>query len=169
MTAPIAPAFIPIPDDTSWTDETAGGTWTAHGDGLRLDDDSIQSVRQDLIAFLEAAHPTWNWYDYPPDQVSTPAMVLNPDDPYIEPATSGGGPGVQIWAFELVMVVGRGSPEDGLRRLEFFHEEITETLNGFPSARWTTFGQIGTTQVGGIEHLTGVLGIAVMQQKGQTI
>ena len=155
------PVDIPIPDGETWTDET-GRTWAAHG-SLILSDDNIQSVRQELFDLLRGLFPQWNWYDYPPETVKVPAFVLNPADPYIIPYSQG-GPFNALWGFELVMVVGRGKPEDALRRLEFFYTEITQALNEAPSTSWLEFGEVGTTEIGGVEHLTGTLTVAVVAE-----
>ncbi len=156
---------IPITPGTTWTDET-GRTWTSFG-SLVLFDDSVQSVRQDLIAFLKARLGEFNWYDYPPDNLKTPAVVVNPSDPYILPYDAG-GPDSIVWGFDLVLVTGRSKPQESLQRLEFMFTEIQESLQNYPSSRWLQFSEIGTTEIASVEHLTGVLSIGIVSRlKGQ--
>ena len=160
---PDTPIEIPVSPGTTWTDQV-GNTWTSFG-SLVVSDDSLQNTRQNLVAFLKAHHVRWQWYDYPPDNLVTPAVVVNPGDPYIEPYTAGGPKNV-IWGLDLVFVVKRAKPEQGLINLEFMFKEITQSLNegpnAFPSARWLTFGEVSTTEIAGVEHLTAVLSIAVV-------
>ena len=117
---PDEPVDLPIPDGSTWMDET-GRTWTSHG-SLVMSDDSIQSVRQNLIAFLKQQHGKWQWSDYPTENTQTPFVTLVPSDPYIVPWTQG--PGSMMWNFELVIGLNRAKPEQALRRLEFMFEEI---------------------------------------------
>ena len=150
---------ISIDDGKTWPGVT-GRIWTAHG-SLIVSDDSIRTVREDLFDFLQAQHPEWNWYNYPPDVLKIPAFVLNPADPYIIPFASSGGPGATLWHFDLVMVVSRANPEAALTRLEFFFTEITADLLGYPSVRWDPFTIDGTTEISGIDHLTATLTVMV--------
>ena len=155
-----------ITPGTTWTDET-GRTWTSFG-SLLLFDDSVQSVRQDLVLFLKGRLGEFNWYDYPPDNLKTPAVVVNPSDPYILPYAAG-GPDSIVWGFDLVLVTGRAKPESSLKRLEFMFTEIQEALQDFPGTRWLQFSEIGTTEIASVEHLTGVLSIGVISRlKGTT-
>ena len=157
---------IPVSPGTTWTDET-GRTWTSFG-SLLMFDDSIQSVRQELVEFLRPLHPQFNFYDYPPDNLKTPAVAISPSDPYILPYDSG-GPNSIVWGFDLVLVVGRGKPQDGLQRLEFMFTEIQESLQDYPDSRWLQFSDIGTTEIASVEHLTGVLSIGIISTvKGTT-
>lgn len=158
----VLPQFLPIPDGDTWTDST-GRTWTAHG-SLRLDDDSIQSVRQDLADYLAATFPLWNWYPNPPDNLKAPAGILNPSDPYIAPYTQG-GPASTVWGFELVILTQRAKPDEALRRLEFMFTELTQALllyQGEELTRWTEFGDIGTTTYADRDYMTGTLSIIVV-------
>ena len=156
---PDTPIQIPVSPGTTWTD-IAGNTWTSAG-SLVVSDDSIQTTRQAVVTFLKVHHPRWQWYDYPPDNLQTPAVVVNPGDPYIEPYTAGGPENV-IWGLDFVLVVKRAKPDQGLLNLEFMFQEITISLKEYPSARWITFGEVATTEIAGVEHLTAVLTVAVI-------
>ena len=158
---------IPISPGTTWTDDVTGRTWTSFG-SLILFDDSIQTVRQDLVAFLRGRLPEFNWYDYPPDNLHTPAVAISPSDPYILPYDAG-GPDSIVWGFDLVLVTGRGKVEQSLRRLEFMFTEIQLALQDYPDSRWVQFSDIVTTEIASVEHLTGVLSIGVISSlKGTT-
>ncbi len=156
---PDEPVDLPISPGTTWTD-VEGNTWTSYG-SLLMSDDSIQSVRQNLIAFLKARHPKWRWYSYPPDVLKTPAVAVNPSDPYILPYTSG-GPDAVVWGIDLVIVAERAKPQQALRRLEYFFTEIQISLKDYPSVRWLQVSDVGTTEIGGVEHLTAVMSLAVI-------
>jgi len=172
MTLPIAnpdlPVDIPIAPGTTWIDQ-AGNTWTSYG-SLSLSDDSIQNTRQSLVSFLRGKHSQWQWSDFPPENLRTPAVAVNPSDPYIVPFTSMmGNPedneGMSVmFMIDLVMIVNRGQPSAGLLRLEFMFAEIQTSLQGYPQCQWSEFGEIGSTEIGGVDYLTGVLSLAIVSQ-----
>ncbi|GAG48013.1 unnamed protein product [marine sediment metagenome] len=155
---PDEPVDLPIAPGTTWTD-VAGNTWTAYGN-LVMSDDSIQSVRQNLTAFLQSRHTKWNWYNAPPDNLKVPAVVCSPSDPYVLPFTQG-SKGSVVWGLDYVIVASRAKPDQALRRLEFFMAEIYQTLLEYPSAQFLQFSQVGTTEIGGVEHMTALLEVAV--------
>jgi len=165
---PDLPVDIPISPGTTWTDQ-AGNTWTSYG-SLVMGDDSVQNTRQNLILFLRNRHNLWQWYDYPPDNIHTPAVAINPSDPYIVPFTASmsdpdDNQGMSVmWLFDLVLIVNRSQPASGLIRLEFMFTEIQNSLQNYPQLQWTEFGEIGSTEIGGVEYLTGVLSLAIVSQ-----
>jgi len=150
---------IPISPGTTWTDNV-GNIWTSFG-SLVMQDDSVQSVRQRLVSFLRSHHPKWQFYENPPDILVTPAVVINPSDPYILPYTSG-GPTAVVWGLDLVLVTKRATPKEGLLRIEFMFTEIQESLRLYPSTRWLQLGEVGTVEMNGVEHLSAVMSLAVV-------
>ncbi len=156
---PDAPVDIPITPGTTWTDPE-GNTWTSAG-SLVISDTSIQNTRQNLITFLRARHPKWQWYSQPDDNIKTPAVLVNPSDPYILPYTQG-GPNSVVWGIDLVLVSGRAKPEQSLLRLEYMFQEITINLRDYPSTHWLQLSDIGTVEIGSVEYLSAVLSLAVV-------
>lgn len=148
---------FPIPDGTTWVDET-GREWTAHG-SLVLADTSIASVRQELVEFLQVRHPQWQWYNYPPPNVKVPAVAVSPDDPYILPYTQGKG--AVVWGLELTLIQSASKTDQALRRLEFMVAEIYQSLLLYPTATFLQFADVGVTELGGVDHLTGTISVAV--------
>jgi len=156
---PDEPVDLPITPGTTWTDQV-GNVWTAYGN-LVMSDDSIQNVRQSIVAFLKARHGKWQWYDYPPDNLKTPAVVVVPGEPYITP--SGQNANLMAWILELRIVAGRAKPEDALRRIEFFYTEIFQSLLEYPSAQIEGLTDIGEVDIGGVSHLGGTIVVVVQE------
>ena len=161
----IPPGNIPI-GETSWTDET-GRTWNSFG-SLILHDDLIQSTRQRFANFLRTVYlESINVYDYPPDVLYAPCIVLNPTDPYIVPYDQG-GPKFALWGLDAMLVVNRGKTDESLNRLEFMWSSLQEDIKGFPNARWISFGEISTTTISDIEYLTGTVTLGIVDEIMQT-
>ncbi len=155
---PDEPVSLPISPGTTWTD-SEGNIWTSAG-SLVMQDDSVQSVRQNITSFLRGIHNRWQWYNYPPDVLKTPAVVVNPSDPYI--VTEGMDGRTVAWLLELVLVQNRGRTDQALRRIEYMYTEIFESLKDYPSTQVLSLSDIVTSEIGGVEHLTGVMLIKVI-------
>ena len=150
----------PIGEQT-WTD-AQGNTWNSYGN-LILDDTLIQTTRQQLAEYLRGVYlGRVNVYDYPPDLVSAPALVISIGDPYAEPYDAGG---LQvIWNFDVVLITQRGKVDESLARLEFMAMNLQQDLIGFPSARFVQFGEVGTTTIGEVEYLSGTMTVLVVNK-----
>ena len=144
-----------------WTDET-GRTWSSFG-SLVLHDDLIQSTRQQFAAYLRDVYlDSINVYEYPPDVLYAPAIILNPSDPYIVPYDQA-GPLHALWGLEAMFLVNRSKTDESLTRLEFMWATFQEDIKAFPlTTRWLSFGEISTTTVGEVEYLTGTVSIGIV-------
>ena len=144
-----------------WTDST-GRTWNSFG-SLVLHDDLIQSTRQQFATYLRDVYlDSINVYEYPPDVLYAPAIILNPSDPYIVPYDQG-GPHHALWGLEAMFLVNRSKTDESLTRLEFMWATFQEDIKGFQlTTRWLSFGEISTTTVGEVEYLTGTVSIGIV-------
>ena len=164
MTVPVPPG-IDI-GESMWTDAT-GRTWNSFG-SLVLHDDLIQSTRQRFAAFLRTVYlDSVNVYEYPPDVLYAPCLVLNPADPYIVPYTQS-GPGNALWSLEVMFIVSRTKTDESLTRLEFMWASFQEDIRAFAQTRWLEFGEIATTTIGEVEYLTGTVSVGIVDSIMQT-
>ena len=158
MTVPVPPG-IDI-GEAMWTDST-GRTWNSFG-SLVLHDDLIQSTRQRFAAFLRTVYlESINVYEYPPDVLYAPCLVLNPGDPYIVPYVQA-GPGQALWSLEVMFIVNRAKTDESLTRLEFMWADFQDVIQGFAQTRWLEFGEIATTTIGEVEYLTGTVSVGIV-------
>ena len=96
-------------------------------------------------------------YDSGVDVLKTPAVVINPADPYQVPTTMGADARIQTF-LNLYVVSNRTSPPDALNQLEDLRKQVATAVKTFnPRGRWVSFGSMGTTNVGGQPFATGVL------------
>ena len=159
------PGNIPI-GESAWTDET-GRTWNSFG-SLVLHDSLIQTTRQAFASYLRSVYlESINVYEYPPDTLYAPCLVLNPSDPYIVPFDQG-GPQNALWGLEVMFVLNRTKTDESLTSMEFMWSSFTEDIKGFPNTRWISFGEISTTTIGEIEYLTGTVTIGIVDEIMQT-
>ena len=118
-------------------------------------------VRSDLVDFLKAAHPEFSWFDYPPDNMTAPAVLVNPASPYVIPNTQAQG---IVTGIDLVMLVKRTMPAYGLDELDQMNADIWATMLTFPNGRVLEFGDVGTVTESGVEYLSGTLQVAVISE-----
>jgi len=148
--------------EAMWTDET-GRTWTSFG-SLVVHDDLIQNTRQRFAQFLRGVYlESVNVYDYPPDTLYAPCVILNPSEPYIVPYDSG-GPSNVLWGLEATFLVNRGHVDEGLIRLEFMWADFQDVIKGFPNTRWLSFGDVGSTTVADVEYLSATVTIGIVDK-----
>lgn len=122
---------------------------------------NANEVRNDVAAVLTAALDGVRVYPAGADVVAAPAVVLNPNDPYMVPVSFGPTPnattiavGLEIWC-----VVGRPGPAgERIGELEALRKRVTDALHGAtPPGQWAEFGQFGTIEIAGVEHASGRL------------
>lgn len=119
-------------------------------------------LRDDLATYLRSVLPGVTVYEAGAELVQSPAVVINPSDPYIVPVTFGATPAETVVGvgLELWLVVGRAGPESArLDELEALRRQVTNALHSdfTPPGRWLGFGEFGTVDIGGIDHASGKL------------
>ena len=121
---------------------------------------TLAQLRTDLAADLAAQLPQANVYPYTHASPSAPAVVIVPDDPYLEPATIGGDPIRARVRFRLVLLVAFGDSVAAQDRLD---DLLVQVFAALPSdchvERCTSHG---LTQVGPVEHLAADVQVALM-------
>lgn len=125
--------------------------------------------RKDLQAHLQTVFGDgYTVYEAGANIVKTPAIVINPANPYIVPTTMGEDARVQTF-LNLWLVTNKTSPKDALRHLEEMRKTAAGGVKSHnPRGRWMNFGQLGTTTVGDTEYATGVLECLFVSDDNQT-
>ena len=96
-------------------------------------------------------------YEVGDDVIKTPCVIINPSNPYIVPTSMGQNARVSTF-LDIWLVTNRTSPKDALNHLEIMRRTASQAIKtGEPQGRWTQFGQLGQTSVGGVEYATGVM------------
>jgi ubiquitin C-terminal hydrolase len=107
-------------------------------------------------------------YESGVDVLKTPAVVINPQNPYMIPTTMGVDAKLQVF-IDLWLVTNRTSPKDALRHLEEMRKTASDAIKTHdPRGRWSQFGQLGSTNVGGTPYATGVLQCVFVTNDNQT-
>lgn len=117
-------------------------------------------LRSDLRDHLEAELGDGvNVYAAGVDVLAVPAVVLNPSDPYLAPATMRDEPMIGT-ALDIHLITHRVEPSIALDSLEDLRKQVTDALKTFsPASRWTAFGQWGSTEIGGTAYAMAVLDV----------
>lgn len=118
-------------------------------------------LRADLAAAIDAATPDGvTVYDHPADVVAIPAIVIDPTDPWIEPATMGSW----RWALVLHLVHARGDVSSALDWIEARRVEIQTALDGF-GAQVGGLGAPDQIEVGEIETIQADLAVEIVTDR----
>ena len=128
-------------------------------------------IRDELAEHIRNADGLEDYtvYSYPPEVAAIPAVVLTAQDPYQVPKTFGRDGPAQIGTMLLAAVlVQRATIEDGFTKLEDARAAISAALATFVgtdggTARWESFGGIGTQKVAEMDVLSGALSLMVVQ------
>ncbi len=116
------------------------------------------NVREALAAKLQTAFGD-GFAVYPSgvDIIKTPAVVVNPGDPYQVPTTMGVDQSIQTF-LGVWLITNRISPTDALTHLEEMRQIGTKAImENAPAGRWTSFGRLGSTTVSGEQYATGII------------
>lgn len=96
-------------------------------------------------------------YDAGADLVTVPCVVINPADPYLSPASFGQLPTLEVM-FELHLVTNRTDVSIALGVLEDLRLEVTTAIKKMtPAGFWSSFGELGSANVGGTLYGSGML------------
>ena len=113
-------------------------------------DATIRTVREDLAALLRDAVPGVNVYPHVPAAPMVPAIIVVPDEPYMEPATIGRDPVRLTVRFRVHALVGLADNAGGLDRAERLIVAVCASLpSGYHVGTVTRPGvtTVGTTDV----------------------
>lgn len=108
---------------------------------------SFAAVRQDLMSSFSDIEAVA--YDYVPPMISTPAIFVFPDDPYVEPITIGSNSRVRI-NFRLIAAVATNDNQGAIGNLETL---MAEVLTAIPSGYQVTFWDKPTADEVGVQPL----------------
>ena len=88
-------------------------------------------------------------YDAGVDLVAVPCVVINPAPVYVQPASFGISPTVEVM-FELHLVTNRTEPSVAVGVLEDLRLQVTDAIKTMtPAGFWSAFGDLAATNVGG--------------------
>ncbi len=116
------------------------------------------TFRDDLQVRLQTAFGDgYTVYEVGADVVKTPAVIINPSNPYIVPTSMGLDARISTF-LDIWLVTNRSSPSDALNHLEEMRRTASQAIKSdIPQGRWTSLGSLGQTSVGGVEYATGVM------------
>jgi hypothetical protein len=120
---------------------------------------SLAQLREDLVSSLDGVFslvsPTLN--SFPPELIDPPAIVVVPDDPYVEPKSIGSQTRADVY-FRLTLLVGITDNESNLRQMENL---IAGTYAALPKGyRAGSCSQPKTVQVGASDLLATEIRVA---------
>ena len=91
--------------------------------------------------------------------LATPAVVINPADPYMVPVSFGGRPAVQVM-FDVHLITNRSDPISALAHLESLRLLVTDASKKMiPAGFWSAFGQWESTEVAGAVYASAVVSV----------
>jgi len=128
------------------------------------------SLRSDLKDHLQTAFGDgYAVYEAGEDLVKTPCVIINPSTgTYLVPTTMGEDARIQTF-LNIWVCTNRTSPGDALNHLEAMRKTASQAVKTFtPRGRWTTFGSLGTTSIGGQDSATGVLETLFVSEDTET-
>lgn len=100
------------------------------------------------------------------DIISVPAVVINPDSPYLSVVTMK-QEAVQA-NLMLHLVALRGDPASSFNYLEDLRKSVTDALKTMqPAFRWVNFGGFGGTEVGGVTYAAAMLEVTTTMRDTQ--
>lgn len=116
------------------------------------------SFRSDLKDHIQAAlGDGYVVYDAGEDVIKTPCVVLNPATPYVVPTSMALDATVQHFV-DLWLVTNRIDVGAALDHLDKMRRTVGQAVKtNAPAGRWSSFGQLGSTDVGGTMYATGVM------------
>lgn len=123
---------------------------------------SFLEIRQELMGnFADVGAVV---YDNVPPMISTPALFLFPDDPYIEPFSIKGNTTVKL-NFRLIAAVGLNDPRAALGNLETL---LASVLNAIPAGyQVANFDKPSVDEVGNASFLVSTTTITVAAEIGE--
>ena len=128
-------------------------------------------LRAELADHLRAELPKGiSVYAAGVDLIATPAVVINPADPYQVPSTLGRNRHIETF-LHLVIVSNRSDPAAALAQLEDHRWLVSEALVSFvPRGQWLAFGQWQQTDIGGTQYAAATLDVMIIDtDRGATI
>lgn len=98
-------------------------------------------------------------YDAGAEVIATPAVVINPADPYMVPTSFGKRQAVQVM-FDVHLITNRSDPISALAHLEELRLAVADAAKRMvPAGFWSAFGQWESTEVAGAVYASALVSI----------
>ena len=151
-----------------------GRTWTNHGDDNTVTSDTARRSAQryelaNAIATVLAADALSTEVTvtpWPPKQIAPPAVYLEPDNPFYDPATFGTG--YEVWAYRVNMVVSAAHHQHSWDWFERVAPKIDEAVRTYvPGGRFEQMDAPEEADIGeGRTYLVATGHVTIKQAKG---
>jgi hypothetical protein len=120
---------------------------------------SIKAVREALATALDGAINNASVYSYPPPMVPTPAVIVVPDEPYLEPITIGSTLRLRVRFLVTCAVAGLDNPA----ALDQLEELCLDVLGALPAgAVPDSFSRPRMQQIGPTDLLTSDMTVEIV-------
>jgi hypothetical protein len=113
------------------------------------------TVRQEVAAGIAAAFPAVAVYDYEPDVLRLPAVVVGAAGTYMEPDTAC----LRQYNLEIAVVMADADERDGPVACEQMIEEVIDVVESLDSATWINATGPTRAEIGGQSVITATLNI----------
>jgi hypothetical protein len=110
----------------------------------------MNAIRSEVANAIHAALPDVTVYDYEPDLLNLPAIVVSTGSPYIEPDTAC----LRTYNLEATVVLANADERDAPLALEQLVESVLDALDGIAAVAWQSVSGVGRADMGGQPVIT---------------